>query len=233
MKTPALLLATLILALTTSKGAAQRTLAAFSVWKPKDGQAANFEAGYKQHLKWHRSAGDLWDWYGWLIISGPRDGQFIDATFGHAWSDLDHRVDPAGDGADNALHTEPFADFLSGSKWQRLPFSAAEDSTTLGARYLRMLTIDVSNAAAAITIIQAAAAAAPRKFLAYEKLDGGALPQLLLLFPSTSFTEYGEAATWQNTLLDLDHKNPRPVITSLTAETLLFRRDLTLLTTQP
>jgi hypothetical protein len=64
-------------------GTTQRNLAAFSIWKPKDNQAARFEAGYKQHLKWHLASADRWNWYGWFIVSGPRDGEFLDATFGH------------------------------------------------------------------------------------------------------------------------------------------------------
>ncbi len=59
---------------------------------------------------------DPWDWYGWYVISGERSGHFIDATFGHSWSDFDNPVNPAGDGADNDLHTEPFGNFIMGYK---------------------------------------------------------------------------------------------------------------------
>lgn len=36
----------------------QSNLAQFAVWKPKPGLEANFEAGYKKHLEWHKKAGD-------------------------------------------------------------------------------------------------------------------------------------------------------------------------------
>ncbi|HLZ86000.1 MAG TPA: hypothetical protein VKQ52_02115 [Puia sp.] len=239
MRTPSALLAAIALpaalallpAASATAQPANHTLAAFSIWKPKEGQAALFEAGYKRHLQWHVSAGDRWNWYAWFILSGPRSGQFVDATFGHAWADLDHRVDPAGDGADNSLHTEPFAEFLTGYKLIRLPFSDVEDSTLLGTRYMRMLTIDVSNAAAATTIIAAAAAALRQKLpgqklLAYEKLDGGGLGQLVLLLGVNTWDDYGKLAGWQDELSDIDHRNARPVITAITAETLVFRRDM-------
>jgi hypothetical protein len=90
---------------------AQKHLAQFALWQPRNGQTAAFETGYKKHLVWHQSNGDTWSWYGWYFVSGPRYGQFLDATFDHAWRDFDHRVNPAGDGADNQLNVEPYADF--------------------------------------------------------------------------------------------------------------------------
>ncbi|GGB25024.1 hypothetical protein [Puia dinghuensis] len=214
-----------------STASAQHNLAAFSIWKPKEGQAARFEAGYKKHLQWHIGAGDKWNWYGWFIISGDRAGQFVDATFGHEWRDLDHRVDPAGDGADNDLHTDPFADYLTGYKLQRLPFSDAEDSITLGARYLRMLTIDVTNPHAAAALVESLATGLRQQshpFLAYEMADGGRLGQLILLIGARDFADYGLIAAWQGQLLDLDHRSAKPVITAITAETLVFRRDMSI-----
>jgi hypothetical protein len=79
-------------------------------WKPKPGQDSAFEAGYKRHLEWHRSAGDRWTWLGWTMISGDREDQFVDGTFFHAWTDFDTPVQPAADGANNAINTVPYAD---------------------------------------------------------------------------------------------------------------------------
>lgn len=214
-------------------GPAGNTLAAFSIWKPKEGQTAHFEAGYKKHLQWHSSAKDSWNWYGWFIISGERAGQFVDATFGHAWADLDRRVDPAGDAADNNLHTEPFADYLTGYKLSRLPFSDPEDSTILGARFLRMLTIDVSDPSAVAAMVENLATGLKQKvplhkFLAYKKVDGGRLGQIVIFIGAANFEELGRTAGWQDELLHLDTKQPRSAILSITAETLVFRRDMSL-----
>jgi len=87
---------------------------------PKPGQAAAFEAGYARHIEWHRANGDRWTWYGWSFVLGPRLGRFMDGTFGHAISDLDDPVDPAGDRADNARNVTPHADFVSHGVYRRL-----------------------------------------------------------------------------------------------------------------
>src|SRR5688500_7792353 len=105
-------LTVLFLLLGSLANAQQSNIAHVSVWLPKPGHELNFENGYKQHLKWHAANNDRWDWYGWYVISGDRTGHFIDATFGHAWSDYGHPVDAAGDWADNNLHTAPFGNFI-------------------------------------------------------------------------------------------------------------------------
>ncbi|MBC8085479.1 MAG: hypothetical protein H7Z21_19945, partial [Hymenobacter sp.] len=74
-------------------------LARFAVWQPKDNLAQLFANGYQQHLAWHRAQPDPWSWYGWVVASGPRQDQFIDATFGHAATDFDHPVNPVEDAA--------------------------------------------------------------------------------------------------------------------------------------
>ena len=93
--------------------AQENNLAQFAIWKPKAGNEQLFATGYKQHLVWHKTNNDTWDWYGWYIISGPNWGMFVDATFNHNWNDFDNPVNPAGDKADNALHVHPFGDVLS------------------------------------------------------------------------------------------------------------------------
>jgi len=229
---------------------AQDNIVHFSVWQPKPGQAASFEDGYHKHLQWHAANKDSWSWYGWYFISGPRDGQFIDATFGHSWSDFDHPVNPAGDGADNALHTEPFANFLKAYKAIRLPCSDPEDTVVLTSKFLRMLTIDVTDRPAAAQLIKRLLAGYRQKnlvdkALVYELVDGGPAGQITILLNGSSFQDLGKTATFAGDLLDLDRKTatapgsrvpgpsagttPGPAvlaITAITAETLRFRRDM-------
>ncbi|MBS0030094.1 hypothetical protein ACTJJ0_21655 [Chitinophaga sp. 22321] len=200
---------------------AQKNIANFSVWKPKDGQAANFEAGYKQHLRWHLINNDTWNWYGWYFIAGPRDGQFLDATFGHSWDEFDHRANPTGDAVDNALHTEPFANFLAGYKAVRLALSAPEDSVVLGSRLMRMLTIQITNTEAAIKFVGTLKQKV-RKFLAYQVVDGGNLNQLIVFIGSDSFEEYGKSAGL------IDKLEPQNGIGSIMSETLVLRRDMSI-----
>src|SRR5258708_30537772 len=49
----------------------------------------------------------------WMLISGERDGMFLDGTFFHQWTDLDAPVSPAEDGSDNAVNVEPYAEVRS------------------------------------------------------------------------------------------------------------------------
>ena len=59
--------------------------------EPKAGQVEEWEEAYKEHLDWHRSQNDGWDWRAYQIESGPRLGQYIIRTGGHEWKDFDAR----------------------------------------------------------------------------------------------------------------------------------------------
>lgn len=100
----------IVLAALSLAGAARAQTAAFLFAYDIDrGQENAFEAGYAAHLGWHAAHGDTLPWYGWYVTSGPRTGLFIDGTFGVPFSAMDHRVDPAGDGADMKAKVLPFA----------------------------------------------------------------------------------------------------------------------------
>ncbi len=69
--------------------------------KPKAGMATQFEEAYKEHIGWHRSQNDSWQWSAWQYDSGERFGQYLIRTGNHSWSDFDARGDmDAADGAD-------------------------------------------------------------------------------------------------------------------------------------
>lgn len=73
------------------------------VTEVKDGQAAQWEAAYKEHIDWHRSNNDTWSWTTYQIESGPRLGQYFVRTGGHEWADFDaHAEMDAKDGANHA-----------------------------------------------------------------------------------------------------------------------------------
>lgn len=88
----------------------ESTAAALFAYYPKEGERALFEEGYRRHLDWHRQKNDALVWYAWDVMSGERAGLFIDGTFGMPFAALGQRVDPAGDVADFAQTTAPFAD---------------------------------------------------------------------------------------------------------------------------
>src|SRR5579875_662391 len=98
----------------------QGTAAQLVVWEAKPGLAKEMEEGYKRHLDWHRRNGDWWAWEGWTITSGDRFGYFVDGTFFHTWKDLDHRVAPEEDAADNAKNVAPYGSIRSLSVYDEL-----------------------------------------------------------------------------------------------------------------
>ena len=98
----------------------QATVARLVVWEPKPGMEKDFEDGYKRHLEWHRRNDDRWAWDGWTITSGDRDGYFVDGTFFRTWSELDNPVNPAADGANNAVIVEPYASVRAVSVYDEL-----------------------------------------------------------------------------------------------------------------
>jgi hypothetical protein len=214
---------------------AQNNIVHFSIWNPKAGQSELFEEGYHHHLQWHTANKDSWSWYGWYFISGPRYGQFVDATFGHSWSDFDHPVNPGGDRTDNALHTAPFADFLRAFKAVRLPFSDLEDSAVLTAKFMRILTIDIIDRAAAIPLIVRLLADYRQKgrlgkSLVYELVDGGESGQIIVLLDAANFEYLGKSAAFAGDLLDIDHgRAGGKSIGAIMAETLRFRPDMSVL----
>jgi hypothetical protein len=224
---------TILLLLTASKIMAQGNVAHFSIWKPKAGQEQNFENGYKQHLKWHQANGDKWSWYGWYVISGPRDGLFVDATFNHSWSDFDKSVKPAEDEADNVLHTYPFGDFQLGFKASNMKSLSFSDSSSLKSKFLRLVTLTVSDIETGKRVIEKLkisyqSNAAIRNLLTYKLVDGGNLSQFLLLFGFNSFEEFEKNENLQEELSQMENSLKVKTITSLSSEILVFKASMSL-----
>jgi hypothetical protein len=62
-----------------------------NVQKPKAGMGEKYEAARKKHMAWHKTQKDTWTWYTWEVVSGEGMGQYLTASFGHAWKDFDGR----------------------------------------------------------------------------------------------------------------------------------------------
>lgn len=222
---------TFLLVLLSHSLLAQQHIAQFAVWKPRAGSSRAFETGYQQHLLWHKARQDPWAWYGWFIISGPRLGTFVDATFDHDWRDFDHAVDPAGDRADNALHVHPFGQLKTVFRAARLKELCVADSSSFTSRYLRMVTLDVSDINSGIQLIaQLRSTLQPlRDFLVFQVVDGGDINRLILLLGFDSFAEYGRSEALQATLMRLEKVSKARVINAITSETLAYRADMSLI----
>jgi hypothetical protein len=202
----------LFILLFISNAAAAQDVCQFAFWKPKD--KYGFEAGYTRHLEWHKANRDTWNWYGWFIVSGPRYGMFVDATFNHRWTDFDNAVNPAGDRADNELNVEPYADFNMLQRYLYLP--EYSDTVNLQSKFLRMITVRVTDLDVAIKRIRKSKGAAM-----YQLIDGGE-SSLVLLIGCDSFGQFKENERLTQFLQG-------PGVKSVTSETLVFRSDLSLI----
>lgn len=211
---------------------AQNNIAHFSFWKPRPGLEQNFEEGYKKHLIWHKDNGDKWSWYGWYFVSGPRAGQFFDATFDHSWADFDKPVNPAGDAADNGLHTEPFADFIAGMKMIKLSQFCIEDANSLKTRFLRYITLDITDAAQAEKIIERLKrhyqAAGITSLYTFRPVDGSSLNQFIIFIGAKSWEEFGKTSNLQEKIAAAENELKIKCITAVMSETLVYRADMSL-----
>lgn len=209
--------------------AQQRNIAQFVVWKPKEGKAQDFETGYKQHLLWHKANKDPWGWYGWFFISGPRDGQFIDATIDHAWGDFEHSIKPADDRADNVLHVYPHGDVQSVVKAACLKELGTADNEGLKSKFVRMVTLEVTDIPGGIKLVRELKTRLPLRHLqVYKPVDGGSINQLILLMGFAGYEEYGKAENLQEELSSIETRLGTRTVKGIISETLVYRADMSL-----
>lgn len=212
---------------------ASHTITSFVIWKPLAGHEDKFESGYKRHLQWHKAAQDPWSWYGWYFVSGERYGQFMDATFDHAWADFDKPIKPADDLADNRTNVFPYGEVKSVYKALYLPSLSIRQPNSLTSKLLRFLTVHVTDVVQAGKLLEGIKGyyqnAGIHTLLVYQVIDGGDASQLHILVGARSFEELGKTDNFIEILQGLEQKSKQKVITDLTSETLLYRSDMSLL----
>ncbi|NML23499.1 hypothetical protein HHL16_21645 [Pseudoflavitalea sp. G-6-1-2] len=216
---------TLLLIFPLISEAQSKSLAQFVTWKPKAGMEQKFEDGYKRHLGWHADNGDTWGWYGWTFISGPRAGQFMDATIDHAWADFDHPVNPSGDREDNEKNTEPYADFQSAMKWQAIPAVSYNLEVGLKTKYMKMIALEVRDDYRAQWRVRTLRNKLQDKpgikyFRTYKAVDGDNLNHWYLLIGSDSWADMEPTWNAGERLMD------SAIFKSISSETLVFRSEL-------
>ena len=166
----------------TSEGRVAR----MAVLRPKEDMQAEFEAGYRRHLEWHRAQDDPWAWYGWQILTGDRIGWFVDGTFGHAWADLDRAVAPAEDAADNAENVAPYADFATHAVYRLRPELS---STRRTPPFVELITVEVvpgrerAFERLARRIHRALDASRSSEHAVYELVNGSSARHYLIMLP--------------------------------------------------
>lgn len=208
------------------------SIAQFAVWQPMPGQASNFENGYKQHLAWHKSNNDHWDWYGWYIVSGPRYGQFVDATFNHAWKDFDDAIKPSEDMADNKKNVFPFANLQTLFKVSLMPYHSTKDTFENKLKLVRLVTISISNIESGLKIVDSLLQYFVKKgiksFQTFKVVDGGSLNQLLLLLGFNSWEELSISESIMQKITEAEQSLQIKTVNGAIAETLVFRKDMSL-----
>lgn len=225
----------LLVALFSGTALAQdNRIAQFTMWQAKETQAAAFQRGYLQHLKWRKAAGDPWEWYGWYITSGPRIGWFIEATFNHAWSDFDGRpVDPSEENVNLIQSVLPHADIRSTFKAYFLKDQSIANSGSLRSKMIRMVTIRVTDMPAAIRVIDRyknsfRSNSDVTTLMAYKVIDGGNANQLILLIGANSWEQYGKTENILDQMNNIENSLKLKTIDGITSETLAFSLEMSL-----
>lgn len=212
--------------------AQETTIGQFAIWKPKDGQLQNFENGYKQHLNWHKTNGDKWNWYGWVVVSGSRYGQFVDATFEHSWADFDKAVKPGEDMADNRLHVFPFADVQTIFKVSFYPKYSTVDSFANKLKLVKLVTLTVDNMENALKVTDKLKefynSQKIKSFKTYKVVDGGSMNQLILMMGFGNWEEYSMSETLNEKVSEFELSLKIKTVSSINSETMIYRADMSL-----
>lgn len=82
--------------------------------KARQDMTAQYEAGRKKHMAWHKAQGDTWAWDVFEIMTGPDSGGYIIASGNHQWADFDAWLAKFGD-ADTADASASMAGTQGGS----------------------------------------------------------------------------------------------------------------------
>lgn len=207
----------------------------FVIWKPKDGQLQNFENGYKQHLQWHSDNDDKWSWYGWFFISGPRSGQFIDATFDHTWADFDQAVKPAADRADNRLHVFPFGEIQAIFKVANQLKASTVDSFALKLNLIRFITLTVNDVDEAMKVSEKLKdfyfSKNIKTFKTFKVIDGDHTNQIIIMMGFSNWEDYAISETLTEKVSETQKALKIKPIELITSETMLYRPDMSLFPT--
>jgi len=218
--------------------AAQSVGGMLYAYRPHDGERARFDEGYREHLEWHRAAGDTLPWYGWDIVAGKRMGEFVDGTFGVAFVALDRRVDPAGDAAHAARSFTPHA--RATGQWAvrlrpDLGTATPLEARTHGGELVQVVkySLPVGHQARFESVLQRVRAGAERArllpYTVYETVAGGSDAELTVFVWRSGMAEFDDDA--RDPTSAIRRALPAELGTALRAESELWRlrRDLTLL----
>lgn len=224
----------LTLLLSGSIIAQDNRIAQFTVWRMFPGQENNFQTGVKRHFQWHKSNNDSWDWYGWYIVSGPRTGYFVDATFDHYWSDFDRQLDPVGHRNDEFLNIYPHAETTGVTKSTFLREQSNYALASFRSRYLRVVSLKVSDVNIANRVLERLRSNYRNSpdvtsFLVFKTVDGSDGNELTLMIGFENWDQFGRSEALHEQLIAAENALRQKVILSARFETWRFQPDMSYL----
>ncbi len=78
--------------------------------QPRPGVSAQFEAGAKKHVEWHKQQKDTWAWEAWEVLTGENFGQIVWRSGNHRWEHFDSALEfRADDDADAQANIVPYS----------------------------------------------------------------------------------------------------------------------------
>ncbi|HJR74602.1 MAG TPA: hypothetical protein VJ806_13305 [Luteimonas sp.] len=210
----------------------------FAYW-PKKGMEDRFDEGYRTHLQWHRAKRDPLVWYGWYVYDGEHAGMFVDGSFGAPFAAFDHRVDPAGDGADGDRNVTPYADTAFRASYHvrrelSTGFPLEQWKPTKRVQVFRY-TLHAGTRARFERALSAARANLAKQagvpaYTWYEKVVGGVAPEYMLMVARGGWKSYDEHSVVLDDLVGPDRlQDLAAAVDEVRVETWLYREDLSLI----
>lgn len=177
----------------------------------RPGHSYEFEEGVKRHMALNAEQGNPSAWFAWEIMTGDDAGSYYFATFGHSWADFDEETaDPEAMERSLLDNIDPHVGHASPGFWRIRPDlsrGAVPEGPPTRFAQLYFFTPDFSGAQgveeAIVRIGEAAESAAwsgPNWFT-YELLNGGRLPQYVLVIPGESMADFAEPSPTMEEML--------------------------------
>jgi hypothetical protein len=167
--------------------------------KVKPGARAQFEAGIKAHMSWHRKQNDTWSWDVFEILTGPKQGGYYVESCGHDWKDMAAlETNVAAHDADMAATILPHVEAPLRSFWRYrtelsrpAPTEKGRPAFYSGTQYF-LEPDGVSRFEASVKKLSEIAAKAqfPRTAGWFQLVNGGAGPSFYLSQPRWTWADF-------------------------------------------
>ena len=170
-------------------------LARVAFWSIKAGMEEQFENGLKAHNGWHRQQNDSQALLTWEVVTGPRTGQYLRASFGHRWPDFDQDPKTAdADAADSAIHLDPYIESGGPAIYRHIPELSRSAGETMPLARVLVFHLKYGKArefeAAVMKIHQALGKIDWPHYEWYALVDGGWGPTYVVSLPRANWAGF-------------------------------------------